>query len=85
MSRELADCDADVSERSLDLIAIGFALVGAVEIEESIVPGRDLDGLVTIGFRPFRNSSLSITSLRNLKTKSLSDGLPNGWDIQRWP
>src|SRR5208282_456162 len=64
MSRQLADCDADVSERSLDLIAIGFALVGAVEIEESIVPGRDLDGLVTIGFRPFRNAGQRVVRRR---------------------
>src|SRR5271165_94865 len=64
MSRKLADCDAYVSERSLDLIAIGFALVGAVEIEESIVPGRDLDGFVTVGFRPSRNAGERIVRRR---------------------
>src|SRR6516164_5096947 len=64
MSRQLADCDADVSERSLDLVAIGFALVGAVEIEESLVPGRNLDGLVTVGFRPSRNAGERVVRWR---------------------
>src|SRR5271170_6403647 len=52
MRRELADRDADVRELTLDLVAVGLAVVGEIEIEETRVRGRDLDGLVAVVLRP---------------------------------
>ena len=52
MGREFGDLDADVGELALDLVAIGLALGGLVEIEEAPVPGRDLDALVAVVLGP---------------------------------
>ena len=57
MGGKLADRDADVGELALDLVAIGLAVVSAIEIEEAAVPGRDLDRLVAVILGPFRDSS----------------------------
>jgi hypothetical protein len=56
MRGQLADYDADVGKRPLDLIAIDLAVVGLVDIEKTFVPGGDLNGLVAIVLRPFRDS-----------------------------
>src|SRR5580698_5328550 len=57
MSGELADRDADVGQLSLDLVAIGLAVVRAIKVEKAAVPGRDLDRLVSVILGPFRDSS----------------------------
>ena len=60
MGRELADRDADVGELALDLVAIGLALIGLVEVEERAVPGRDLDGLVAVDPSPIGRCPASV-------------------------
>src|SRR5580704_7467204 len=52
MGRELAHDDADIGELALDLVAIGLAVEGLVEIEEAAIPGRNLDGLVAVTLGP---------------------------------
>src|SRR5580704_6036364 len=56
VGRELAHDDADIGELALDLVAIGLALEGLVEIEETAIPGRNLDGLVAIPLGPARDT-----------------------------
>jgi hypothetical protein len=56
MSGKLADRDADVGQLSLDLVAIGLAVVSAIKVEKAAVPGRDLNRLVSVIPRPFRDS-----------------------------
>jgi hypothetical protein len=55
MRGELADRNADVGELSLDLVAIGLAVVSAIKVEKAAVPGRDLNRLVSVILRPFRD------------------------------
>jgi hypothetical protein len=57
MSGKLADRDADVGKLSLDLVAIGLAVVSAIKVEKAAVPGRDLDRFVSVILGPFRDSS----------------------------
>jgi hypothetical protein len=58
MGGELADRDADVGQRSLDLVAIGFAVISAIKVEEAAIPTWDLDRLVSLivrmAFSPWR-------------------------------
>ena len=64
MRRELADRDADVRELTLDLVAVRLAVVGEIEIEETRVRGRDLDGLVAVVLRPARDALQRIVRRR---------------------
>jgi hypothetical protein len=52
MRRELGDGDADVGELALDLVAIGRALGRLIEIEEALVPSRNLNALIAVALRP---------------------------------
>ena len=56
MGGKLADRDADVGQLSLDLVAIGLAVIGAIEVEQAAVPGRNLNRLVPVILGPFRDS-----------------------------
>ena len=56
MGREFADCDADIGKLALDLVAIGLALVGEIEIEKAGVPGWNLDSLVSVVLGPPRDA-----------------------------
>src|ERR1700733_3905377 len=57
MSGKFADRDADVRQLSLDLVAIGLAVVSVIKVEKAAVPGRDLDRFVSVILGPFRDSS----------------------------
>ena len=57
MRGKLADRDADVGQFSLDLVAISFAIVGAIKVEKAAVPGRDLNRFIAVILGPFRDSS----------------------------
>jgi hypothetical protein len=52
MRRQLGDGDADVGELALDLVAVGDAVGRLVEIEQPLVPRRDLDALVAVALGP---------------------------------
>ena len=56
MGRQFGDRDADIGELALDLIAIGGAFGRPVEIEQALVPGRDLDALIAVALRPARDA-----------------------------
>ena len=52
MGRELGDLDPVLGGGALQLVAIGLALRGLLEVDEARVPGRDLHALVAERRRP---------------------------------
>src|SRR5580698_4436086 len=57
MGGEFADRDADVAEPSLDLVAIGLAVISAIKVEKAAVPGGDLNRFVSEILGPLGDSS----------------------------
>ena len=46
VGREFGDLEAVLRERALDLVAVGLALGGVLQVEQAAVPARDLHALV---------------------------------------
>src|SRR5580698_10504161 len=64
MSGKLADRDADVGQFSLDVVAIGLAVISAIKVEKAAVPARDLNRFVSVILGPFRDSSEGVMGRR---------------------
>src|SRR6266513_2706109 len=56
MGRQLGDDEAVLPQDALDLVTIGLARSRFIEVEETCVPGRDLDARIAVRGGPARHA-----------------------------